>query len=889
MEDKAKNTENVSGHAEKETVIESSSHTAKPPVEITKVVIDDDGEEVLVTETRKVREEEGRGDVVTSVKGWETKSQWIEKEEPRVKLVTTTTQEIQDESASMRLKQVEDQPPKKEPEVVAQTQESNNSSKPPLPKSKEGSQKNILTKQGSITIVKQGDKEIPHYMLPQNRDVIDKQPVIPERKHFIEKQHSKVDVTVDGPKEPHLQDKEKQPTHEAHPTEAKHIPHDREFKHDCTVHEHEKKAPEHIDHHHEPVPPQTHEHIHRSATKDKVVTQDVTLTEQDETNTEIAVKTDTTVDRTSKVQEETRQDDTQTTIETIVQKESGSKKIDQTITKSRQVEVEDTPDEIIETTTTITKIVKTTEMKLIDGKPIEGDAVDLKYDGEQFAIEGQMHSEANSNSENRKKIIKKEEKTETLDGETDFGTTVDTLQGSNSNSKKVTKYVRVEEEDGSDEEVETTTTVTKTITKSVNKSTDVNAIAQTEESQKLSEVDRQLLKMEQDQNKDGEVIEEVLDENGNVIRRKIIKSTKFFKASNSQTINEEIINKTEKVTQVTNSSDTIVTTAQTPKTNTRVNVIRRPIVGPNGEQGEEIIEETITETLTETIEDFNEVNPASIKTSSDGQSQSTTTKTVQKSSSTVVGENVKPGTNTKTNVIRRPITGPNGEEGEEIIEETITETITETIEEVGDSAAHKVSKPKADANSFQHSSSKTFQQSSSSTTHGATGSGNKTIVTKKTSPRDDGEEIIEETVTTTVTEEIIEEDEKGNKRVIKPATVTSSNTQGSQSSSSKEWKSSNMGQTSGNQGGQVSESTSKQVSTSYYSSEADGEKGIQLAKKVLEEGEGNNRKEDKKVQSKTEKKKELDENGNEVEIEETTQTTTTTVEYEIEEEDEPTK
>lgn len=63
----------------------------------------------------------------------------------------------------------------------------------------------------------------------------DKQPIIPERKHFIEKQHSKVDVTVEGPKEPHFQDKEKQPVHEAHPTEAKHIPQDREIKHIGTI------------------------------------------------------------------------------------------------------------------------------------------------------------------------------------------------------------------------------------------------------------------------------------------------------------------------------------------------------------------------------------------------------------------------------------------------------------------------------------------------------------------------------------------------------------------------------------------------------------------------------------------------------------------------------
>ena len=97
-----------------------------------------------------------------------------------------------------------------------------------------------------------------------------------------------------------------------------------------------------------------------------------------------------------------------------------------------------------------------------------------------------------------------------------------------------------------------------------------------------------------------------------------------------------------------------------------------------------------------------------------------------------------------------------------------------------------------------------------------------------------------------------------------------------------------MGKTTGGHGGhgdQVSESTSKQVQTSYYSSEADGELGTKLAKKVLEEGEGKNRKEDKKVQSKTEKKKDFDADGNEVEIEEVTESTTTTVEYEIDEEE----
>ena len=135
-----------------------------------------------------------------------------------------------------------------------------------------------------------------------------------------------------------------------------------------------------------------------------------------------------------------------------------------------------------------------------------------------------------------------------------------------------------------------------------------------------------------------------------------------------------------------------------PSTKTRV--IRNPIIGPNGEDlGEEIIEETITETVTESFEQHSE--PTTKQRLIPTGSSSTSTKTsVQKSSSTVVGENVKPGTNTKTNVIRRPIIGPNGEEGEEIIEETITETITETIEEVGDNVGHKVSKPKADANSF---------------------------------------------------------------------------------------------------------------------------------------------------------------------------------------------
>ena len=726
---------------------------------------------------------------------------------------------------------------------------------------------------------------VPHYMLPQNRDVTDKQPIIPERKHFIEKQHSKADVTVEGPKEPHFQDKENQPVHEAHPTEAKHILQDREFKHDCTVHEHEKKAPEHIDHHHEPVSPQIHEHIHGSVNKDRVVNQDVTVTQEDETKKAKVTKTDTTVKRTEKIQDESRQDDTETTFETIVQSQSGSKKIDQTITKSRQVEVEDTPDEIIETTTTITKIVKTTEMKLIDGKAITGEAQELKYEGEQFAVE------ANASSETRKRIVIKEEKSETVDGETEFATTLDTIQGTNNNSKKVTKYLKVEEEEGSDEDVETTTTVTKTVTKSVAKSQESNATRHTEHSQQLSDVDRQLIKMEQDQNKDGEVIEEVLDEHGNVIRRKIIKSTKFFKASNSQLISEDIVNKTEKVTQVTNSSHSAVMTAENPKTNTRVNVIRRPIIGPNGEEGEEIIEETITETYTETVEDASNAKPLHAQITADGKSQSTTTKTVQKSSSTVVGENVKPGTNTKTNVIRRPIVGPNGQEGEEIIEETITETITETVEEVDEKAGHSFTKPKKDTNAQTSSSSKTFQQSSSSTTHGATGSNNKSMVTKKTSPKDNGEESYEETTTTTVTEEITEEDENGNKRVTKPATVTNSNTQASQSSTSNEWKSSNMGKTTGGHGGhgghgdQVSESTSKQVQTSYYSSEADGELGTKLAKKVLEEGEGKNRKEDKKVQSKTEKKKDLDADGNEVEIEEVTESTTTTVEYEIDEEE----
>ena len=73
----------------KEATAETSKTVTTSTPGQTTVIIEKPGSENIITETKRIKEISGKGDVITDEKNWTETNQWVEKEDPVLKVVTT--------------------------------------------------------------------------------------------------------------------------------------------------------------------------------------------------------------------------------------------------------------------------------------------------------------------------------------------------------------------------------------------------------------------------------------------------------------------------------------------------------------------------------------------------------------------------------------------------------------------------------------------------------------------------------------------------------------------------------------------------------------------------------------------------------------------------------
>lgn len=105
----------------KEGVVETESEKVTQLPTTTEIKVEGGGE-TIVTETRKVREEEGKGFLTTAVRGYETTNKWIEKEEPQITVIEKGGLIKESDKTKVTTKETEEDKARKEAQEKSEAQ-----------------------------------------------------------------------------------------------------------------------------------------------------------------------------------------------------------------------------------------------------------------------------------------------------------------------------------------------------------------------------------------------------------------------------------------------------------------------------------------------------------------------------------------------------------------------------------------------------------------------------------------------------------------------------------------------------------------------------------------------------------------------------------------------
>ena len=816
----------------KEGVVETESEKVTQLPTTTEIKVEGGGE-TIVTETRKVREEEGKGFLTTAVRGYETTNKWIEKEEPQITVIEKGGLIKESDKTKVTTKETEEDKARKEAQekseaqakakalaeaeahakaeaeattndkenagtplkseaaketaksVVSTTKEDKKSatgskkisrtgskivSREQSPKNSEAKkEKPVLVKKGSFTYVKEGEALIPHYMIPQDRTVVEKEVVIPEKHVMPFVPHEKTEPVIPEPKnhdfvrevvtttvktkeDPPSPKQESVKDHKLELIDTK-VKTKEEPEGDIEGDAEKKKGKLAAPTDKEIVRQSAPEPVAQVVPEEKPVEVPEDKPETEKKEGKRANPTEKEIVRQPKPEAQTPTKSVtvvQSTVEEDNQGGAGRRKSEKTIdvkkTVATSVEVEETPDEIIETTTKTTKVVKEITTTLEDGQPVEGEPLSAKNLVEQ----------GDDSIKNRLEQVSKKsgmDMTKSADK-----SIFDSKNNVEMQSGFSTKAKIIEDAANYDQDVKTTTTVTRSVKTVSGKVVDGvfvpegDAVVTEEDITPANDVER----------KKGQ--KQVLPSNPNTVGAGKKLPDNRPEPANQKTGSSSTVEKSSSST-----SKKVVTTGQTstsgfPKggnssTTTRI------VENPDGSTTE--IQETITETVTEeviegddadidddgednneqtTVEEFVTVNPDGSETKT---RKELTTKVVKTVTEEIVEGDAESPDLSQQKGKKAPLTTANP-----------TKTAAPRVQPVKDTTPLSSGVQKS-------STSKTVVSSSSSNVQRApqvktvkNPDGSKTTTTTRVVQNPDGSTTeIQETLTETVTEEVIEGEE----------------------------------------------------------------------------------------------------------------------------------
>jgi hypothetical protein len=816
----------------KEGVVETESEKVTQLPTTTEIKAEGGGE-TIVTETRKVREEEGKGFLTTAVRGYETTNKWIEKEEPQITVIEKGGLIKESDKTKVTTKETEEDKARKEAQekseaqakakalaeaeahakaeaeattndkenagtplkseaaketaksVVSTTKEDKKSatgskkisrtgskivSREQSPKNSEAKkEKPVLVKKGSFTYVKEGEALIPHYMIPQDRTVVEKEVVIPEKHVMPFVPHEKPEPVIPEPKnhdfvrevvtttvktkeDPPSPKQESVKDHKLELIDTK-VKTKEEPEGDIEGDAEKKKGKLAAPTDKEIVRQSAPEPVAQVVPEEKPVEVPEDKPETEKKEGKRANPTEKEIVRQPKPEAQTPTKSVtvvQSTVEEDNQGGAGRRKSEKTIdvkkTVATSVEVEETPNEIIETTTKTTKVVKEITTTLEDGEPVEGEPLSAKNLVEQ----------GDDSIKNRLEQVSKKsgmDMTKSADKSIfDSKNNVEMQSGFSAKAKII------EDAANYDQDVKTTTTVTRSVKTVSGKVVDGvfvpegDAVVTEEDITPANDVER----------KKGQ--KQVLPSNPNTVGAGKKLPDNRPEPANQKTGSSSTFEKSSSST-----SKKVVTTGQTstsgfPKggnssTTTRI------VQNPDGSTTE--IQETITETVTEeviegddadidddgednneqtTVEEFVTVNPDGSETKT---RKELTTKVVKTVTEEIVEGDAESPDLSQQKGKKAPLTTANP-----------TKTAAPRVQPVKDTTPLSSGVQKS-------STSKTVVSSSSSNVQRApqvktvkNPDGSKTTTTTRVVQNPDGSTTeIQETLTETVTEEVIEGEE----------------------------------------------------------------------------------------------------------------------------------